>query len=127
MELYLFPKQFPGWIPSTPNVRHRELPLKKCFGVRIEVSPHSLNYQNTGLSQKSVDFVLCDKTYLSPKLAVELDDKSHERTDRQERDVEVERILKEAGMPLLRIANHNQFNREEIGRASCRERVYVLV
>ncbi|MCC7469823.1 MAG: DUF2726 domain-containing protein [Bacteroidetes bacterium] len=62
------------------------------------------------INRKSVDFVLCDKAYLSPKLAIELDDKSHERPDRQERDREVERILHEAGVPLLRIENHGNFN-----------------
>ena len=66
------------------------------------------------VSQKSVDFVLCDKAYISPKLAIELDDKSHERPDRQDRDIEVERILKGAGMPLLRIQNHGKFNPQEL-------------
>lgn len=66
------------------------------------------------VSQKSVDFVLCDKAYISPKLAIELDDKSHERPDRQNRDIEVERILKGAGMPILRIQNHGKFNPQEL-------------
>ncbi|MFZ2522746.1 MAG: DUF2726 domain-containing protein [Minisyncoccia bacterium] len=57
------------------------------------------------ISEKSVDFVLCDKAYISPKLAIELDDKTHERPERQDRDQEVERMLKEAGMPLLRVNN----------------------
>lgn len=68
------------------------------------------------ISQKSVDFVLCDKAYISPKLAIELDDRSHERPDRQDRDIEVERILKGAGMPLLRIQNHGTFNSQELAQ-----------
>src|SRR3989344_4532815 len=68
------------------------------------------------INRKSVDFVLCDKVYISPKLAIELDDKSHERPDRIERDVEVERILKEAGIPLLRLENHGNFNPSDIAR-----------
>lgn len=66
------------------------------------------------ISQKSVDFVLCDKAYISPKLAIELDDKTHERPDRVERDVEVERILKNAGLPLLRLENNGGFNPQAI-------------
>ena len=62
------------------------------------------------INQKSVDFVLCDKDYISPKLAIELDDRTHNRQDRIERDIEVERILKEAKIPLLRLENHGQFN-----------------
>ena len=42
------------------------------------------------INRKSVDFVLCDKKYISPKVAIELDDRSHGREDRQERDREVE-------------------------------------
>lgn len=68
------------------------------------------------INRKSVDFVLCDKAYLSPKLAIELDDKSHERPDRQERDREVERILREAGIPILRIENHGNFNPSELSQ-----------
>jgi very-short-patch-repair endonuclease len=66
------------------------------------------------IDEKSVDFVLCDKSYVSPKLIIELDDKSHDRSDRVERDVEVERILKQAGVPLLRLENHGNFNPNEL-------------
>lgn len=68
------------------------------------------------INGKSVDFVLCDKAYISPKLAIELDDKTHERPDRQERDTEVERILQEAEIPLLRLENHGSFNPEELSQ-----------
>lgn len=68
------------------------------------------------ISQKSVDFVLCDKAYISPKLAIELDDKTHERQERQERDREVERILKDAGLPLLRLENRGRFNPNELSQ-----------
>lgn len=68
------------------------------------------------IDEKSVDFVLCDKNYISPKLAIELDDKSHERPDRQERDREVQSILKNAGIPLLRLENHGRFNSDELAQ-----------
>ena len=66
------------------------------------------------INGKSVDFVLCDKAYISPKLAIELDDKTHERPERQERDVEVERILQEVGVPLLRLQNKGRFDQAEL-------------
>lgn len=66
------------------------------------------------INGKSVDFIICNKAYIKPLLAIELDDKSHEREDRIERDSEVERMLEEAGMPLLRFNNHGNFNKEEI-------------
>jgi very-short-patch-repair endonuclease len=66
------------------------------------------------INRKSVDFVLCDKEYINPRLAIELDDSSHEREDRQERDIEVERMLAEAHMPLLRLENRGVFNPQEL-------------
>lgn len=66
------------------------------------------------IDEKSVDFVLCDKTYIKPLLAIELDDQTHQRDDRKKRDREVESILKEAGLPLLRFENHGNFDKEEI-------------
>jgi hypothetical protein len=42
------------------------------------------------IDEKSVDFVICDKAYIKPILAIELDDKTHEREDRKGRDGEVE-------------------------------------
>ena len=62
------------------------------------------------IDEKSVDFVLCDKNYIAPRLAIELDDRTHERMDRKLRDGEVERILKCAGLPLLRLDNHGSFD-----------------
>lgn len=66
------------------------------------------------IDEKSVDFVLCDKAYIKPLLAIELDDKTHERDDRKKRDIEVENILKEAGLPLLRFENHGSFDKAKI-------------
>ncbi|MEN9582490.1 MAG: hypothetical protein RL641_444 [Candidatus Parcubacteria bacterium] len=68
------------------------------------------------VSQKSVDFVLCDKAYIAAKLAIELDDKTHQRQDRIERDGEIERILKATGLPLLRLENHGHFNQAELAQ-----------
>lgn len=68
------------------------------------------------INQKSVDFVVCNKEYISPVLAVELDDSTHGRPDRQKRDVEVERILEDANVPLLRIENNGRFDPVELGR-----------
>ena len=65
------------------------------------------------INQKSVDFLLCDKVWVNPKLAIELDDATHEREDRIERDTEVERILASAHFPLLRIT-HSDLSPESL-------------
>src|SRR3989344_1059657 len=66
------------------------------------------------IDRRSVDFLICDKAYIKPLLAIELDDKSHDREDRIERDENIERILNDAGLPLLRFRNNGSFNKEEI-------------
>lgn len=68
------------------------------------------------IDEKSVDFVICDKKYIKPLLAIELDDRTHSQNNRKDRDKEVERILSEANMPLLRFGNNGHFNKEEIKR-----------
>lgn len=54
------------------------------------------------VDRKHVDFVLCDEES-RPVLVIELDDSSHEREDRRERDSFVDRVLKAAGLPILHV------------------------
>lgn len=61
------------------------------------------------IQQKHMDFVLCDRQDIAPVLAIELDDSSHRRADRQERDSFVERACAVAGLPLLRISTRNGY------------------
>lgn len=56
------------------------------------------------IAQKSLDFVVCD--YDTTVIAViELDDKSHQRADRQRSDADKERALKDAGIKFWRLRN----------------------
>lgn len=66
------------------------------------------------INGKSVDYVLCDKTTLLPRYAIELDDYTHDQPKRKERDYEVNRMLHYAGIPLLRVKNMNASDDELI-------------
>lgn len=55
------------------------------------------------VSSKHVDFVLADPATAAVRLAIELDDRSHARADRRNRDEFLNRAFAEAGVPLLRI------------------------
>ena len=55
------------------------------------------------IKYKSVDFVLTNKNYLNPLLAIELDDSSHNYNKRIKRDNFVKNAFEDAGLPLLRI------------------------
>jgi len=53
------------------------------------------------IQSKHVDFIACDPNDLSIQFAVELDDKSHEREDRQDRDAFVDKVMEAAGIPII--------------------------
>jgi len=68
------------------------------------------------INGKSVDFVICDKAYIKPLLAIELDGRSHDIEVVRQRDVDVEHIFEGAELRLLRFANHGSPDREEVKR-----------
>jgi very-short-patch-repair endonuclease len=68
------------------------------------------------INGKSVDFVICDKAYIKPLLAIELDGRSHDVEAVRQRDADVEHIFEKAELRLLRFANHGSPNREEVKR-----------
>ncbi len=55
------------------------------------------------ISAKHIDFVLFDKKTTIIMACIELDDPSHDRSERKRRDVFVNKALDSAGVPLLRI------------------------
>ena len=54
-----------------------------------------------------VDYVICDPKATRPLLVVELDDPTHNREKAKERDVRKNAVLKDAGIPLVRIKHLN--------------------
>lgn len=73
------------------------------------------------INRKHVDFVLCDPRTLQPIAAIELDDRSHRRDDRIDRDAFVESVFEGIGLPLLRFAVRPAYDiravTDEISRA----------
>lgn len=69
------------------------------------------------IASKHVDFLLCDPQTMRPMLAIELDDQSHERKDRQQRDSLQDQVFRSAGLPLVRIRARAQYSVEEIASA----------
>lgn len=67
------------------------------------------SWQNK-INCKHVDFVLCDFEDLNVILAIELDDSSHNRADRQERDQFVNEAFLSAGLPLLRVPLQSSYD-----------------
>lgn len=85
----------------------QELGLQVCPKVRlldiIEPRKGVQNYKSLfyKIQAKHVDFLLCDQN-LYIKAIVELDDGSHDKSDRQERDRFVDQILASVGYKVIR-------------------------
>ncbi|HRK30515.1 MAG TPA: DUF2726 domain-containing protein [Tepidisphaeraceae bacterium] len=58
---------------------------------------------------KHVDFVLCDLQTLRPLLVIELDDRSHLRRDRMERDAFVNRVMATINLPIWHIQCNGKY------------------
>jgi hypothetical protein len=66
------------------------------------------------ISQKHVDFLICRNDDWMPMLGIELDDASHQRADRRERDMFVNNLFASTGVPLLRLPVGDLDNLEKL-------------
>lgn len=73
----------------------------------MEVSSRK-NYMKyfAGISQKHVDFVICDRN-LEVLFALELDDRSHDTPEAGKKDQFKDRAFRAAKIPLKRVRNYN--------------------
>lgn len=70
-------------------------------------------YRNK-IDRKHVDFLLCDPQTVKPILGIELDDKSHQQKERQERDVFVDAVFVVADLPLARVKVRQGYPTEKL-------------
>ncbi|MEA3189229.1 MAG: hypothetical protein QOD99_3059 [Chthoniobacter sp.] len=70
--------------------------------------------QRNRISRKHVDFLICTSEGMKPVAGVELDDASHGRADRQERDAMIQSVFYQAGLPLLRIPARRGYSPAEL-------------
>lgn len=59
---------------------------------------------------KHIDFVLCDPDAYAVLAAIELDDRSHERRARRQRDIFIDGALAAAGIPVLHVAAQRRYS-----------------
>ena len=82
--------------------------------LRVEKGHRQRRHWLNKILAKHIDFVLCDPGSLEPLVCIELDDPSHQRPDRIERDIFVNRAFESAGLPLLRIPTEPSYRSREI-------------
>lgn len=66
------------------------------------------------IDRKHVDFLLCDPVTMQPVVGIELDDRSHQREDRQERDHFVDGVFSAGDLPLLHMPVRRAYVSSEI-------------
>jgi hypothetical protein len=67
------------------------------------------------INRKHVDFIICEPKTMKPRFAIELDDSTHQRVDREERDDFVDAVFKAADLPLIHIPARIAYNTTELG------------
>ena len=67
------------------------------------------------INSRHVDFLLCQKETLTPFVAIELDDKSHQRVNRIKRDEFVNQLFEHARLPLLRYPAKQSYSVKDVG------------
>ncbi len=82
--------------------------------LRVEENTQNKRRWINKILAKHVDFVLCEPGKLVPRICIELDDSSHQRQDRIERDEFVDAAFDSAGLPLLRIAVQKSYPPREV-------------
>ena len=109
LSLYLVLKsEISDWALICPKVN-----LGDLFFARSRDFGQHRTYTNK-IDRKHVDFLLCDPVTMRPILGIELDDKSHLRVDRQERDEFVEKVFEAAKLPLARIPVRRSYSGAEL-------------
>ena len=90
--------------------------LADIFEVRPGVDRGPAKSAFNRISAKHVDFLLLRQSDCRPVLGIELDDASHRRADRKNRDQFVDDVFKSAGLPLLHIKAQAAYDPAEIHR-----------
>lgn len=76
--------------------------------------PHiNLRYKSR-IDRKHLDFLLCEPKTMTPVLGIELDDQSHQRPDRRDRDRFVDQVFENANLPLVHIKVQHTYNTNEL-------------
>ncbi len=72
------------------------------------------------IDRKHADLVICDPLTLRPLGAIELDDSSHARTRRRQRDRLVDEVFAVAGLPLVRVPVRRGYTAADVERVIAR-------
>lgn len=110
-------RSFLGVLDSLDMENYRimaKVRLADIFDVKKSLNKGDWQGAFNRINAKHVDFLLVRKSDGAFLLGIELDDSSHEKGDRKNRDVLVDEIFKSAGLPLLHVRVRSHYNPVEI-------------
>jgi hypothetical protein len=105
--------------------------IKQMVGENVNIFPHValrdlVSVSGVGKSEfqkfhnkidrKQMDFLLVDSKTLKTILVIELDDSTHKRDTRMERDTFVDEVFAVANIPLVRIPVKHSYDSNELGK-----------
>jgi predicted RNA-binding Zn-ribbon protein involved in translation (DUF1610 family) len=76
--------------------------------------PSRFRIYTNKIDRKHVDYLLCDTITVKPLVGIELDDKSHQKSERQARDEFVEKVFEAAELPLIRFPVQRSYSGSEL-------------
>ena len=84
--------------------------------VRVRRGLNSGRYYRAfnAIACKHLDYVLCEADSGAIIAVIELDDRSHQRADRRERDAFVDSVMKAAGIPILHFPVQSRYDPREL-------------
>jgi len=82
--------------------------------VAVESGTSAFRQYFNPIAMKCVDFVVVQRDTMTSLLVIELDDRSHERIERRERDRPVDDVLSSAAIPILHWPVMAYYNREKL-------------
>jgi len=110
-------RSFLGALDKIVGKRYRifaKVRLADIIDVPKELSVSARQSAFNQITGKHIDFIICNENDLSIICAIELDDKTHRGRGRHERDQFLDRTLKAAGVPVLRIKAQSSYSIKEI-------------
>ena len=110
-------RSFLGVLEQVVNNRYRLMgKIRLADIVKVKSGLNKSAWQNAfnKIQSKHIDIVACDPTTLSVLFVIELDDKTHSQSKRQNRDQFVDNVLRAAGIPIVHFTAKNSYSLQEI-------------
>lgn len=88
--------------------------LDKIFKIKYLGGRSAFNAAKWAIDRRSIDFLITKRESQSPYIGIELDDSTHYREDRVNRDEKVNALFRENGIELMRINGVNGISEQEL-------------